>query len=135
MQFEASLVIPNGETSLDPATNPIGRDKLLFLSARLSGADVPNQAVTFFLEAPVAEGITFDLWAVREDSAKGINPSTPEPVPSARFALIASAVVVAGSTLVQLHLKGNAGAVYAEVTAETISAARMLFAGASPNVA
>ena len=133
MQFEASINLPNA-TGVDPETNPIGRDKLLYVSPRLSGADVPNQAVTFFLEAPVGETITIDLWAVREDQPKNLEPSTPDPIPSTRFALIATGLVITGSRLLQQHVKGVAGALYAEVTAETLSTERTLFAGGSPNV-
>lgn len=135
MKFEASLVISNGATGPDPDAGAVGRNKLLLLNPRDPGADVPNQAVTFFLEGAAGETVTIDLWAVREEAPKRpMEPTTPDPVPSERFALIASGVVITARVITQVHLKGIAGAVLPEVTAETIAADRTLYAAGSPNV-
>jgi hypothetical protein len=136
MQLDAVRTLPNGTVDPDPGVATTISAGLIFATRqRQPNSDVPNTVLVLALEAPAAETVTVDLYVVFEDSPPPQNVGDlPGAVPSARFYLIASGVVVTGSRLLarECFLGGQ---VYARVTADTLTTSRKLRATCAPGQA
>ena len=136
MQLDAVRTLTNGTVDPDPGVASTISAGLVFATRqRQPNSDVPNTVLVLALEAPAAETVTVDLYAVIEDSAPPQDVGNlPGAVPSARFFLIATGVVVTGSRLLarECFLGGQ---IYARVTADTLTTPRKLHATCAPGQA
>jgi hypothetical protein len=136
MQLDAVRTITNGATDPDPGVASTISAGLVFATrTRQPSSDVPNTVLVLALEAPSSETVTVDLYAVFEDTAPPQSiGDLPGAVPSSRFYLFASGVVVTGSQLLarQCFLGGQ---IYARVTSDTLTVPRKLRATCSQGTA
>lgn len=131
MLFPAVSTVESGATGPDPVTNP--GDVPDALLARL-GRQYPQSQPTvvpawLVLDAPAAETVTADVWVL--DDGTDIDPGADDPtagLAARKFYLLESAVTLTGGEL-YLLASGTplaAGTLYLRVTADTLTATRIV---------
>ena len=135
MLFEATAQFVNAEADANPGTNPadIFQKHVLSTSRRQADSDVLGKRLLLVLEAPVAETLTLDLWAIDDATDQDGQNDAPSGPSTRRWYRFATAVVVTGTRITEVTAACPAGGkIYAQRTADALTVPRILKASCVP---
>lgn len=136
MRFDATLAFVNGAAMPDPVAAPatIAFSQLADLRRIVQGTGSAPKRLLLALEAPAAETLTVDLWALLEPPAiVGVPDAEAVPPASRVFFRFATGLVLTGGVMAEVAtVVPPGGVIYIRRTADALTTTRFLHVAAAP---
>jgi hypothetical protein len=129
MRFEASGRYVNGVADVDPIAAPatVSPEHILSLLRRQNDCDVDGRRILLILEAPAAETLTVELWALDDATDPPVFGDVAELSTRRWYLFTPAPIVVTGSRMIEVTAIVPAGGkVFARRTADTLTTTRVL---------